>query len=346
MDSRRKKNDLRRGVKYEYDPRYIVEAAYRPFTKANLYFDKHLNEMQYQLAHMFRGEPNPTIAFLCVSSSNPLAAMALNQVFDYCLLKMGNGGTQAVSRWVHDSAGNRQDNITDWALKQFTAHYKPPVRPEPVEGLEGVGGVAEASTGSARTVTGTAKGVGVGAAKPKKITKQAIFHYCYAVLHDPVYREKYAQNLKRDFPRIPLYGTSPADFWQWAAWGEALMALHIGYEAVAPFPLARTDTPDNKARAAGLPPKAILRADPAAGYITLDSETTLRGIPHEAWTYKLGNRCALDWVLDQYKEKSPRTPPFARSSTPTALPTTRKRSSTCWPASQRSAWRRCASWRR
>ena len=86
------------------------------------------------------------------------------------------------------------------------------------------------------------------------------------------------------------------------------MALHIGYEAVAPFPLARTDTPDEKARAAGLPPKAILRADPAAGSIALDTETTLRGIPPEAWTYKLGNRSALDWVLDQYKEKKPKDP--------------------------------------
>ncbi|WP_413916300.1 type ISP restriction/modification enzyme [Candidatus Skiveiella danica] len=90
--------------------------------------------------------------------------------------------------------------MTYWALKQFTAHYKPPVRPEPLEGL------AEPSAGSARAVTGTAKGVGTGAGKPKKITKEAIFHYCYAVLHDPVYREKYAQNLKREFPRIPLHG--------------------------------------------------------------------------------------------------------------------------------------------
>jgi len=32
------------------------------------------------------------------------------------------------------------------------------------------------------------------------------------VLHDPVYRQKYAQNLKREFPRIPFH----ADFWQWA----------------------------------------------------------------------------------------------------------------------------------
>jgi predicted helicase len=84
------------------------------------------------------------------------------------------------------------------------------------------------------------------------------------------------------------------------------MALHIGYEKVAPFPLARTDEPDAKARAAGLSPKAMLRADPAAGSIKLDSETTLRGIPPEAWTYKLGNRSALDWVLDQYKEKKPK----------------------------------------
>ncbi len=52
----------------------------------------------------------------------------------------------------------------------------------------------------------------------------------------------------------------------------------------------------------------MLRADPAAGSITLDSETTLRGIPPEAWTYKLGNRSAIDWVLDQYKEKKPKDP--------------------------------------
>ena len=138
----------------------------------------------------------------------------------------------------------------------------------------------------------------------RKITKEAIFHYCYAVLHDPVYREKYAQNLKREFPRIPFY----ADFWQWADWGAALMQLHIGYEAVEPFALTRTDAPDAKARAAGMAPKAMLRADPDAGSIALDSETTLRGIPPEAWTYKLGNRSAIEWVLDQYKEKKPKDP--------------------------------------
>ena len=128
------------------------------------------------------------------------------------------------------------------------------------------------------------------------------------MLHDPQYRETYAQNLKREFPRIPLYGNVDAAFWQWAAWGEALMALHIGYEQVAPFGLARTDVPDAKVRAAGQPPKCILKSDKDAGRITLDSETALSGVPREAWAYTLGNRCAIDWVLDQYKEKKPKDP--------------------------------------
>jgi predicted helicase len=136
------------------------------------------------------------------------------------------------------------------------------------------------------------------------ITKDAIFTYVYAVLLDPVYRETYALNLKREFPRIPFY----PDFWRWARWGERLMDLHVGYETVEPWPLVREDVPDEKARKAGLPPKTILKADREAGAIRLDSETTLSGVPPEAWTYRLGNRSALDWVLDQHKEKTPKDP--------------------------------------
>lgn len=171
---------------------------------------------------------------------------------------------QYLPRYRYTTTGERLDNITDWALNQFTARY----------------------------------------GKPAKITKDDIFHYCYGVLHDPVYRDTYAQNLKRDLPRIPMY----PDFRQWADWGRDLMALHIGYEAVEPWSVVRTDIPDAKARAAGVSPKVILRSDPAAGTVTLDSETTLSGIPAVAWTYRLGNRSAIDWVLDQHKEKTPKDP--------------------------------------
>jgi predicted helicase len=123
-------------------------------------------------------------------------------------------------------------------------------------------------------------------------------------LHDPIYREKYALNLKREFPRISFY----PGFWKWAEWGETLMALHIGYETVEPWPLERIDTPEEKSRKGGLAPKAMLRANKDSGNIQLDSETQLSGVPPEAWTYRLGNRSALEWILDQYKEKTPKDP--------------------------------------
>ena len=135
--------------------------------------------------------------------------------------------------------------------------------------------------------------------KNKKITKDAIFNYVYGVLHDPLYREKYAINLKRELPRIPFYPV----FQQWADWGERLMALHIGYETVAPWDLIRVDAPSGDAA-----PKAMLKADKENGSIRLDSATQLSGIPAAAWDYRLGNRSGLEWILDQYKEKKPKDP--------------------------------------
>lgn len=259
------KGDLQNGIEYKFNSANIVQAMYRPFVRLNLYFDKHLNEMQYQLGAMFTGEPNPTIAFLCVDSSNPLAVLAVTQLFDYCMLKMGNGGTQSLPRWRYDKSGKRQDNITDWALEQFRNRYP-------------------------------------SLSTKRPITKDAIFYYVYGVLHDPIYRDKYGLNLKREFPRIPFY----SDFWRWANWGEILMNLHIGYQAIDPWPLSRIDAPVRRPVELGVLPKAILRSDREAGTIQLDTETQLTGVPSEAWAYKLANRSALDWVIDQYKEKTPK----------------------------------------
>ncbi|MBW4673057.1 MAG: N-6 DNA methylase [Desmonostoc geniculatum HA4340-LM1] len=135
------------------------------------------------------------------------------------------------------------------------------------------------------------------------ISKLDIFHYTYAVLHNPAYRIKYELNLKREFPRIPFYD----DFHKWVNWGKQLMDLHINYETVEPYPLKRIDLSLAKNRT----PKAKLKADIANGTIILDDVTTLEGIPKVAWEYRLGNRCALEWILDQYKEKKPKDPTIA-----------------------------------
>lgn len=274
--SRAVKRDLARDVAYELPDGNVVASQYRPFVRLKLYFSRRLNEMVYRLGGLFpRPETrNKYIAYVA-GSRLPFACLASDVLPNYAIYSLDPAQCLALHRF--DEHGNRHDNITDWALKQFQQHYHP---------------------GRGR--------------KPAAISKEAIFHYVYAVLHDPVYREKYALNLKREFPRIPLYGSTLADFEAWAAWGERLMALHIGYETVEPWPLARSDTPDGKARAAKQQPKCVLKSEPgpgdAPGRIVIDSETVLDGVPAAAWRYKLGNRSAIDWVLDQHKEKKPKDP--------------------------------------
>ncbi|RKZ74239.1 MAG: hypothetical protein DRQ57_11675, partial [Gammaproteobacteria bacterium] len=89
-------------------------------------------------------------------------------------------------------------------------------------------------------------------------------------------------------------------FSQWVNWGKQLMDLHLNYEKAKKYKLKQVDIETNKLN------KPKLKADKEAGKIYLDQTTTLQGIPASAWDYKLGNRSALEWILDQYKEKKPR----------------------------------------
>src|SRR5258706_4909949 len=212
------------------------------------------------------GSENCAICFSDVGSRTNYCVLGVDGLAD---LHFGAAidAYQQVSRYRFLN-GERFDNVTDWALEQFRGRYEEGKRPK------------------------------------RPITKDAIFHYIYGVLHDPVYREKYAQNLKREFPRIPFY----SDFWKWVEWGAQLMALHIGYETVKPWKLKRVDVPDEKSINAKLSPKPSIKADKDNGIVVLDSETKLTGVPPEAWTYRLGKRSALEWILDQYKEKTPKDP--------------------------------------
>ena len=80
------------------------------------------------------------------------------------------------------------------------------------------------------------------------------------------------------------------------------MDLHLNYETVQKYPLKRVD----KKLAANKTNKPKLKADKINGEIQLDALTTLQRVPTAAWEYKLGNRSALEWILDQYKQKKPR----------------------------------------
>ena len=134
----------------------------------------------------------------------------------------------------------------------------------------------------------------------KSVTPAQIFAYTYAVLHAPTYRERYAIDLKRHHPRLPFYDA----FFELADWGERLLGLHTGYEDAEPYALVREDEED----AYPLPRLRRSRREPDC--IEIDTATLLRGIPAAAWDYRLGTRSAMEWVLDQYKEKKEELPPI------------------------------------
>ena len=81
----------------------------------------------------------------------------------------------------------------------------------------------------------------------------------------------------------------------WAKMGRELLDLHINFESAEPYPLERLDKAMSRPGSdAEWTPKPRLRADKERGIITLDEQTTLSGVPPDAWRYVLGSRSALE----------------------------------------------------
>ncbi len=130
----------------------------------------------------------------------------------------------------------------------------------------------------------------------KAITKENIFYYTYAVLHHPEYVEKFKLNLKKELPRIPYY----TDFRGMSELGKELFETHLNFETAKPMKLKeiikeKIEKPEPK-----------LKADKDNNQIIIDNKLTLRNVPKQVWQYKLGNQSAVEWVLEQYKEKKVR----------------------------------------
>ncbi|MDX2129904.1 MAG: type ISP restriction/modification enzyme [Chloroherpetonaceae bacterium] len=448
---------LERGSELHLDKKMIRESLYRPFVKQFTYYDRIITHRLYQNNVIFpigRREDNKVICISGTASSKPFSCIASQTLSGLDLLEK----TQCLPLYRYTESGERVDNITDWGLAQFRAHYEPSPQPSPSGRGSKSGSISsplplgedlgegkkrklpenllqtarelrknatdaeklmwsllrnrqlngykfrrqhpfgrfildfychesklcveldggqhaeknQAEYDAARTEVLNQNGIRVirfwnnevftntegvlmniiehlekspiitspllseddsrSVSNPsplplgedlgegkfrssdkvsseipskedlgegKTITKEAIFHYTYAVLHHPAYRKKYELNLKREFPRLPFY----EDFWKWENWGKTLMELHINFETAPSFGLKRMEV---KSDDASKKQKPKLKVDKERGWIIIDDETTLTGVPKEAWEYKLGNRSALEWICDQYKESTPK----------------------------------------
>ena len=129
------------------------------------------------------------------------------------------------------------------------------------------------------------------------ISKWDIFHYVYGLLHHPDYRSRYEKNLKRDLPHIPF---APG-FRAFASAGAELADLHVNYESAEPYAL-KTEEADEAPLDFWRVEKMRLSKDKTA--IEYNDFLTLSGIPPAALEYRLGNRSALEWVINQYQVKT------------------------------------------
>ena len=138
------------------------------------------------------------------------------------------------------------------------------------------------------------------------ITKDNIWAYIYGVLHAQDWRTRYAHNLRKGLPRIPL----APDFWAFRDAGQEFIALHLGYETCEPWPLTvkPPDDPDDDSfyridskmrwdRTRGIDDKL---ADNRS-VLHVNSRCRLEGIPDEAHLYQANGKTPLEWAIDRLR---------------------------------------------
>ncbi|UQV59057.1 DEAD/DEAH box helicase [Corynebacterium pseudodiphtheriticum] len=281
----------------------IVKSLYRPFVSAKAYYDDALVHRMSQLPSMFPTPEHSNIGFI---------VMAPRDAAEFAVLAT--------------------ELIPDLSFFTYTGQFFPRFTWAPVDaedgGLFGKGNVVKQSEAS---VYGQVGEVVDGYVRVDNITEEIkqiyrdalggdvsgddIFHFVYGKLHDPGYRTRYAADLKKMLPHIET-PSSRAEFDKFAVAGKELMALHVDYESVEPWPLDIQVKGDESNRETWRVQKMkwAKRKDPETGKnvndvtkLIYNKQVTISGIPAEADEYMLGSRSALAWLIDRYQVKKDKT---------------------------------------
>ena len=257
--SRDLKAKLRTGRIAEYDENKVRTCLHRPFTKRNIFFDRMLNDVVYVFPSIFpTSETEAENQVICVNMSQekPFTCLMTDCISEQVVTGGFGSPTQCFPFYIYEEDGT---NRRENITDWALAQFREHYRDE-------------------------------------QISKWDIFHYIYALLHHPVYREQYQANLKRDLPHIPF----APEFLEFVEAGRRLADLHVHYEDQPQYKLDMIETPD-------MPLNwrvEQMKFSKDKTQIKYNDFLTLAGIPAEVFGYRLGNRSALEWVVDQYRVKT------------------------------------------
>ncbi len=261
-----------------------VPALYRPYFKQWLFYSKRLNERRYQIPRIFpeAGVENRVIVVKQrVTGETQFALMA-----DHIIELQTDGGTQCFPLKLYEQAAPADEGDL------FSGH-------DTATGYTVRDGITDAGLEHFK------------AAYPgETITKEDLFYYVYGLLHSEDYRSTFADNLSKELPRIPTVKTAAA-FWAFTAAGRKLGDLHVGYEAVEPYPVV---VAQGDLRLASIPdPEAFFRVTKMRfggkgkakdrSTIIYNSNITITDIPEEAYDYVVNGKPAIEWVMERQAEK-------------------------------------------
>ena len=139
---------------------------------------------------------------------------------------------------------------------------------------------------------------GLGRPSKREVGPELIFNYAYAVFHSPTYRERYAEFLRTDFPRLPLTNDYEL-FQELARIGAQLVDLHgrnQGHGSEIAFPIKG----DNVIAKVRYQPSQTTGKDKHAGRVWINDQQYFEGIPEAVWHFPIGGYFPAErWLKDR-----------------------------------------------
>lgn len=275
------KFEIVRGNRHQFRDASLRLSVYRPFTTQWLYYDRTFNERVYQMPRVFpigREVQNRVIQTDAKFGGNGFIAIMSDRIPDlHC-----NGDSQCFPRYLYEEVA------------------------QPRAGELALGERAACDLVKRDAITDAGLAHFLAAYPGEAITKDDLFYYVYGLLHSPNYRERFADNLSKQLPRIPAVKKA-TDFWAFVEAGRKLGDLHCDFDSAEPYPvtIAQGDL-----RLASIPdPERYFRVEkmkfagkrPAVDKSTViyNSNITITGIPLEAYDYVVNGKAALDWVMER-----------------------------------------------